>query len=244
MAKLNGVTTKEIFQYNGVDYVKSAKKVEAGDIVRMDRVSSSDCDVTNGAYYVVNRVDSLGDAHITDDSGSDFDTVGDELTVFKPLTSVNPQPQPLSIGDYAKVTGGPNPNTKPGDIVRITKVAIETYGIADLNGNDIGGKRFEWAVRATEKEVAVAKAEAAAAQTEEKWAKIGRKVGEIKAGDIVRITNYEYGDAKGTIVKVRTVREDRSVSYTSLNGRLYGACADSIELIAPVESLFNGGAAV
>ncbi|MER1284120.1 hypothetical protein NQS33_17430 [Bacillus sp. C5(2022)] len=67
----------------------------------------------------------------------------------------------------------------------------------------------------------------------EKWAAIGREVGEYKAGDMVQ---YLYD---GEICEVVAVGEDGSVKVATQN---HGNCTEnqsSIELIAPVEARFD-----
>ncbi|MFP3875736.1 hypothetical protein U5N54_03450 [Bacillus paralicheniformis] len=67
----------------------------------------------------------------------------------------------------------------------------------------------------------------------EKWAAIGREVGEYKAGDMVQ---YLYD---GEICEVVDVAEDGSVKVATQN---HGNCTEnrsSIELIAPVEARFD-----
>lgn len=82
MAKLNGVTlVSERISYNDAEYVKSEENAVAGDIIRFDEDGYSH--VKEGAFYKVDRVDGAGDAHITDEDGDDFDTCGNDFTVFK-----------------------------------------------------------------------------------------------------------------------------------------------------------------
>ncbi|WP_010495009.1 hypothetical protein [Paenibacillus elgii] len=95
MAKLNGVTTvipaqAERIMYDGVEYVKSDEAPAAGDIVRLDDAYGIGY-LTEGGFYVVDDVDGVGDAQITDDDGDDFDTCGVDFTLFK---RVKPAAQP------------------------------------------------------------------------------------------------------------------------------------------------------
>ncbi len=77
---------------------------------------------------------------------------------------------------------------------------------------------------------------------EQKWNAIGRKVGEYKAGDVVRVIKACWiADTKvGDITTISELRRG-GVALTQLNSSDVNAWvyADDLELIAPVESLFN-----
>ncbi|MBR8661163.1 hypothetical protein [Brevibacillus sp. NL20B1] len=75
----------------------------------------------------------------------------------------------------------------------------------------------------------------------EKWAAIGRKPGEFKVGDVVKIAKYQFGHAKGSIVEV-TEAYGSFVKVSGIHrGTLctFDADIDCVELIAPVESVVN-----
>lgn len=76
---------------------------------------------------------------------------------------------------------------------------------------------------------------------EAKWSAIGRKVGEFKKGDVVKITRYQCGHAEGSIVTVTNVYETSMDVRGIRNDSLitYGADNRCVELIAPVESVVN-----
>jgi hypothetical protein len=70
-------------------------------------------------------------------------------------------------------------------------------------------------------------------EIEEKWAKIGRKPNDYKAGDIVRLTQHSGAHEEGTLVEV----SDYGMYFAE--GESWGGEFDWYELIAPVESRFD-----
>lgn len=154
----------------------------------------------------------------------------------------------LKVGDYAKIVDANGHDFKLGEIVEIFETDIGDsvpYRARNLSGTEISWLREHRVVRATDEEIteALRAAEEAKRKAEEtaKWAAIGRKVGEFRAGDVVKITEYEYGHYEGTLVtviecdgdslEVRGVKHDRLTDFSAGS-----AC---VELIAPVESVVN-----
>lgn len=70
----------EQIEYQGATYVKSDGAASAGDIIRFEEDYSY---MTKGGYYEVTRLDGVGDAQVIDDEGDEYDTLGDDFTVFK-----------------------------------------------------------------------------------------------------------------------------------------------------------------
>lgn len=150
--------------------------------------------------------------------------------------------EPLKVGDYVKVIENDERNGyegKPGDIVKITEVhepgtSSNHYRTERIDGYAYAGSgnaRKSQLVRATDEEVEKAKADAY-------FAKIGRKPGEFKKGDIVRIKLDQSGHYQETIVEVTLVR-DSTLSVKGIKGselRTFLADVECVELIAPVES--------
>ncbi len=69
---------------------------------------------------------------------------------------------------------------------------------------------------------------------EAKWAKIGRKVGEYKNGDVVR---YDYGDNE-----ICEVVDDTEEGRVGVQTKEYGICREkpaNLRLITPVEARFD-----
>jgi hypothetical protein len=70
------------------------------------------------------------------------------------------------------------------------------------------------------------------AEAADKWAAIGRKPGEFKVGDVVRIDSHNF------VGKVEDVG-DALLGIRDYGGRYRGIEKDEVELIAPVESVVN-----
>ncbi len=102
-----------------------------------------------------------------------------------------------------------------------------------------GGNCFRGSGFATPDQLEILSEEEAAEierkQAEEaKWAKIGRKVGEYKKGDVVR---YDYGDNE-----ICEVVDDTEEGRVGVQTKDYGVCRekpDNLRLITPVEARFD-----
>jgi hypothetical protein len=157
----------------------------------------------------------------------------------------------LKVGDYAKVVDADYwllHGFKTGDIVQVTE---NPYGeddhdyriqsIVDPDKTGYAHKDRGFLVRVTDEEVAEAKRKLAEKENADKWVAIGRKPGEFKVGDIVKITKYQFGHAEGSIVEV-TEAYGSFVKVSGIHrGTLctFDADIDCIELVAPVESVVN-----
>jgi transcription antitermination factor NusG len=75
--------------------------------------------------------------------------------------------------------------------------------------------------------------ELAQAKAEQKWAKIGRKPGEFKKGDIVRVVECTGAHEIGEIVELA---EDGAAEYLGKDGFAFVGEPEWFELVAPVES--------
>ena len=150
---------------------------------------------------------------------------------------------PAEVDAYEKaVADASKPKLKAGDFVTIEsdyytsditkgkpyKVLEDKYGLyfKDYAGDVRRGALLEG-------DYAVVDAD------EAKWAKIGRKVGEYKVGDIIEITRDQSGDPIGTITKVIRVHGRGTVTYKSVSNGTYLGDFDAIKLVAPVESTLN-----
>jgi hypothetical protein len=126
--------------------------------------------------------------------------------------------EPLKVGDYAKVIFDGNGCSDINDIVLITEVEDSEipYNTQHINGAYAGWHYIDSLVRATDEEIAK---ETERKEIETKWAKIGRKPGEVKVGDIVR----------------------RAPGYYDIVANIYGGnkLAVGEELVAPVEARFD-----
>lgn len=143
----------------------------------------------------------------------------------------------LKVGEYARVkdTAMADVFHKPGDIVRIVeddRTAIP-FKLESITGDYAGWARESDLVRATDEEVAAARDSA-------KWAKLGRKVGEIRKGDLVRVADGcggknragDVGDAlgNGSVGSVRVGTKGNPTGEA-------GWCV--VELVTPVEQRFD-----
>jgi hypothetical protein len=121
MAKLSNVRNlgvsvvsvhAEKIAYDSAEYVKTAEEAKPGDIIRIN--DDEGCEyITDSAYYLVDRVDTYGDAHITDNDGDDFDTsdLDETFEVFAKVSAEIPQApvsyreveRSASVGERVKV---------------------------------------------------------------------------------------------------------------------------------------------
>lgn len=135
----------------------------------------------------------------------------------------------FKVGDYAKTLVSKE-DVSNGVIVKITEVDNDNvpYRCEMLDGSE-----WDW-FRQNELE-RVSAEDVAKAEEERKWAAIGRNVGEIKEGDIVRCTRSTGGHPVGTIgvvVKDETLRNLRVLA----NGEVWSHHGQ-LELVTPVESV-------
>lgn len=142
----------------------------------------------------------------------------------------------LKVGDYVvplesaddeyEIT---NTKMKLGKVVEGDADVIRIEVVVHEDASEIGytylgeSKHFR---KATDEEVAQAKAE-------QKWAKIGRRPGEFKKGDIVRVVECTGAHEAGEIVELA---KDGANEYLGNDGVVYVGEPERFELIAPVES--------
>ncbi len=132
-------------------------------------------------------------------------------------------------GDIVVITGNTNSSRNEiGDIgkvgrVRLGNAEVDVIGKTEGNGN---WTKFSEMRPATDEE----KAEYERAA---KFAKLGRKPGEYKKGDIVRLNQNSGADSEGTVVEIAS---DKARTYIGVDGDTYLSEAEWFELIAPVES--------
>lgn len=238
MAALKGVKTLDMVggeitkvAYKGAEYEKTDSPVEAGDLFLLKEghfIGGADV----GAFYTTKKYEdgdiviptaSIGNASYTQ-------SIGKGVAFRKKHVR-------LKGGDYAKVVDAADyPELAKGDIV---KIAIDDESPVSFYCDVISGERAGtsiWMyerrlVHATEAEVAAAKEAEAKRSIESKWAKIGRKVGEYKVGDIAKYRS------DGEICEVTKVE-----GYITMMTAKHGFCpelSEDIELITPVEARFD-----
>ncbi|MBG9736464.1 hypothetical protein [Paenibacillus alvei] len=133
----------------------------------------------------------------------------------------------FKVGDYARVVND-NYEHRVGHIVKVSGLEDEgscfDYKIERLTLGNHGYIKAE----------NIEKINAEEAEEIVNWAKIGRAVGEFKAGDVIEIVRYQNGLSEGTVSTITRVHR-KSVTYKSG----YLADKNCIKLIAPVESVVN-----
>ena len=170
-----------------------------------------------------------------------------QLAELKAEKEQETETQRLKVGEYAVITNSRYATLSgfsDGDVVIVKKSSHGEddcdYYVMNLKNEVYGYAHKERCVRrATPEEVAEAKrklAEQQAKQVEEaKWAKIGRKVGEFKAGDVVRFKE-DTGVSKypeGSLAILDRVYGD----YADFDR--FGALLYWLELVVPVEQRFD-----
>ncbi|MGG1018592.1 hypothetical protein KY997_05385 [Bacillus paralicheniformis] len=178
------------------EYVRIAKsEAKAGDFVKFDEASFEY--LTAGKFYEIEFVDDCGDPIIYDDEGDDFDTHGEVFEVYRKVSAVEPKPERLKVGDYAKVVNATQScmaGFSNGDIVEIIE---NSYGEddCDFRIKSVAGIKYgytkktpDYIVRATDEEVAEAK-DAAARAKFKKGAKVRLKSG----GGVCPLLGFENG---------------------------------------------------
>jgi len=165
-------------------------------------VNSGDDRYQNGEIFVTDEARSGGVfvKHPLGENNGRAYVYNHEYVVLEPIESAEQtQPKRLQVGDYAKVIGGSNFETKIGDIVIIREVDLDgDFGINDIFGKKINGcKLAKNVVRATDAEIAEFKRKVA----ERDRLKVGEYAKVVnplpmfnKIGDIVKITEDDRSD--------------------------------------------------
>lgn len=226
----------------------SGRDARVGDFVKFTEESYEW--ITVGKYYEVVGFDEFGDAQVIDNDGDAFDICGETYEIYEKIAEApaeSSEPEPLKVGDYAKVVKlGGSTIAEVGEIVEILKTPYNEwdYNVRFVNERKDRPNRSKTEqfyegeiVKATEEEVAEAKAEIerqlAEAKETERWTKIGREVNEYKVGDIVG-TKY-HG-----IFEIKTIDERREFPIRAIiDGREDGVKKNIITLITPVEARFD-----
>lgn len=238
---------EETIEFEGATYCKVEREAREGDVVISNAKSSSF--VTKGKPYKVTSSD--GDLILNGGTSHAIDlyNVGrtrETVDVYEPIEQAKYVPQE---GDIVVITGNRcGSRNAVWDIGKISKV--KSYGInvevpSKPNSPKVNGNLhpFDEVRKATPAEVE--KYEQAVKDTEiaEKWAKIGRKPNEFKKGDVVRVVERLSSDfAIGTLgIVMRDEIDDccrPTTKAITTDGKLL-SFHPRVELVAPVESLFN-----
>jgi hypothetical protein len=257
-----GEDMTDIIVHEGVEYRKVDRAVREGDKYIVCTTNEY-AFFTKGKVYPVTGVAEDGDALTTDDDGDiDMNLTSDEYAVLELIAPVSideriadierqltelkaerakqqteevAKQERLKVGEYAVVIANNNRHKFPiGNVVVVKTVDDdgEPNRCDSIDGSDYWYLDSTELRRATPEEVAKAKRKLA---EEAKWAAIGRKVGEFKAGDVVRFKEdtgaSEYPEGSLAIL-------DRVYGgYADFDG--FGAVLDWLELVVPVEQRFD-----
>jgi hypothetical protein len=228
------------------------RKASVGERIKIVKATFNSGTYSNGDTFDVIRANSSGVE--IDKRGRDIVSFvwHSEYVVLVPVTEPIAQPPvkspekaqtpALKVGDYVKVVrdGGFHDYTV-GDIVKITRIDTVTEEGTLFYGESVTtGKRGN--CLSTKQTVMVTSEEVAEASVTAKWAAIGRKVGEIRVGDVVRSLGHTVNAPKGTLgiaeyghnfaIPCMGIRDSSGKLWSAHNGA-------GLELIAPVESLFS-----
>jgi hypothetical protein len=225
---------------NGDNFRKvEGREPRVGDYVKF---FEDNLDITAGKYYEIIDVDDDGNPEFIDDDGNVHVYIGEKFELFEKVGGE----KPLKVGDYVVPLKSAddkyyvtNTGMKLGKVVkeragdyRDIKVEVIAHE-CDMGVGGIFPVESKYFRKATDEEVAQAKAEYKRKQAEQKWAKIGRKPGEFKKGDIVRVVEYTGAHEIGEIVELA---EDGADEYLGKDGNAFAGESEWFELIAPVES--------
>jgi hypothetical protein len=200
-----------------------------GDYVKFDEAPRSY--LTAGKYYEIVEIDVLGDPQIIDDDGDELDIGGFEFEVYEMVAEGAPK---FEVGDYAKVLAkGFWRDIEVGSIVKIVgqKDDDGDYKVELLDGSDYDYFNDEQLEKITEEE----------ANEFVKWAKIGRKPGEFKNGDIVRVIDTQSSYIKNGEIGILGENDDYGAYRVFVRDVKTGNwhSPKHLELICPVEHRFD-----
>lgn len=224
--------------YEGAEYERVEGDAKVGDIIRLPGNSYKHA-IPGGFYAVISVIDR--DVIVMENCGNHHRWTAGLYELFRK------KHVRLKVGDYAKVVAG----CIIGDAGNIVKISADDHGNIPYRCDVITGRRtgdWFWAcesdlVPATEAEVAAAKEAEAKRSIEAKWAKIGRKVDEYKAGDIVAyddppaIGNLGFGEVTEDTNSYGATRIE-AVDYRGDRYRYY-LDPEKLTLITPVEARFD-----
>lgn len=208
-------------QFKEGDRVKALADGEFRDIKagEIGVIADTDAGSIDDQYYI----------EVTTDDGYDY---------FRPqdleLVTEEENPYKPSEGDIVVITGESHFEWCSNEVGDIGKVV----GRGQLSKTSVKVSvpgRYQYANYTHESEMRPATDEEKAQYKQAlKITKLGRKPGEFKRGDIVRITKYELGAKVGSIREIWSV-SDEVISYKD-DGCIFGASYWAFELIAPVEA--------
>lgn len=195
-----------------------------------------------GDEFVTVRVSETGGARFMDNAGELNIAYLREYVVLELVSEqVKAEPERLTVGDYVRISCAryPGDSLKIGEVRKIAKVdgSDIPYKADKLDGSDHDWFRAGALEKLTEEEVSAIEKEA---QETAKWAKIGRKVGEYKRGDIVEATHISSGGRLTGVVNDLERADSPNLGITSyVDGTYRAVYTEGATLITPVEQRFD-----
>lgn len=229
---------EETIEFEGATYRKVEREAREGDVVIFsEEIASKTSYVTANKPYKVTlnpkgrtvfNTDGVGTYNVYRNNG--YNRTHETVDVYEPIEQakkVASEPK-LKAGDYVKFKRSID-DTKAGK-----PYLIEYYAErGELAFRDDAG---DWCSIAHTGEYEILSAE------EAKWAKIGRKPNEFKKGDVVRVVdNMGVSVPIGSLATITHDQIDdkpKAKAVSTRNGDLRSFWL-GVELITPVESLFN-----
>lgn len=237
---------EETIEFEGATYRKVDREALEGDVVII-RNGAGEWFMDGVPYKVlqgilINSVHSSGKMEVYKAA---VNRTRETVDVYEPIEQVKYVPQEGDIVVIVKSEHGSRNGV--GDIGKVSDVSPINFAVdvpqKPCTSNARGNKHEAYEVRkATSAEVEKYEQAVKDAEIASKWAKIGRKPNEFKKGDVVRVVSHKYGKCEGEIGLV----EDAGILGEGGVGVRCGAhyvgiCfkGETVELVAPVESLFN-----
>jgi len=187
--------------------------------------------------YEINSVSVNGHFRITDEDGDN--SMVNKSYVIGLVAVEQPKPARIPVGSYVKATQGLAHFRNAGDILEVTEDDGSgiPYRLVHLDGSYAGYADGSDITPISEAE-AKAAVEAEAERT--KWAAIGRKVGEIKSGDVVEVVSRNGGrNPKGRIGVAKENGTESSTRVGTVENPEGTACWARVKLLVPVEQRFD-----
>lgn len=231
-----------------IEYREVKRKANVGERIRIVSTWLAGSYYKIGDEFMAAEVNYKGGVTVTLPDGATpyISYQHEEYVVLEPIEvaaakrALDPRSQ-FAVGDKVRLVSGgrdfPLFGFDNGKVYEVTDPTAENNGGDRVKIKQTGGAGYalpSQLVKVTAEEIA----EAA------KWTAIGRKVGELKAGDIVEVTGEGAAGLRiGHIDKVSSVDSDGDVYFEGTSNK-YGAPTSfylrrNIKLVTPVEQRFD-----